>query len=278
MSVADAAIGMLQVATANMVQAIRKLSTERGDDVGQFSLLAFGGAGGLFAPYLLRELGLREVLIPAYPGVFAALGLLYAELRHQAQVSLPVATGELDAKRLRAALSSLERRVDEALANDGVATQSRRFEFMADMRYVGQHHELEVSLPAPADVTAAFNRALEEAFHATHEQRYGYCHRGSATELTSVHVIGRGHQPRPPEIAPDPRTRAAAPFATKTLPLGRSHRPSPSQLYRRHELQIEQTVIGPAILVQDDSTLLVLEGQRARADEFNVVHLSEQAT
>ena len=104
LSIEAAALGMLEVATANMAQAIRELSTERGDDVARFSLLAFGGAGGLFAPWLLRDLGLREVLIPRHPGAFAALGLHYADLRHHVQAPFAAALDGLDPGWLRPVL------------------------------------------------------------------------------------------------------------------------------------------------------------------------------
>ena len=119
LSVEVAALGMLEVATASMAQAIRELSTERGDDVALFSLLAFGGAGGLFAPWLLRDLGLREVLVPRHPGVFAALGLHYADLRHHAQAPFPVALVGLDPGRLRSVLGELATSLDAALERDG---------------------------------------------------------------------------------------------------------------------------------------------------------------
>ena len=161
-----------------MAQAIRELSTERGDDVARFSLLAFGGAGGLFAPWLLRDLGLREALIPRHPGVFAALGLHYADLRHHAQAPLPVALDGLDPDRLRSVLAELAASLDAALDRDGVGRRARRMTFSADMRYVGQHHRLEVPLPAPEALGDASSGRLGGDFHDLHERRYGYCHRG----------------------------------------------------------------------------------------------------
>ena len=277
LSIEAAALGMLEVATANMAQAIRELSTERGDDVARFSLLAFGGAGGLFAPRLLRDLGLREVLIPRHPGVFAALGLHYADLRHHAQAPFPAALDGFDPGRLRSALGELAASLDAALERDGIGRRERRTTFSADMRYVGQHHRLEVPLPAPDALDAASGGRLGGDFHDHHERRYGYCHRGSAVEITNVHAVGLGVQSRPPDPPPEPaRESDPVPRAWRSTPLGAGMSHVRTPVFHRDDLAEESRLTGPAIVVQDDSTLVVLAEQTARVGRLGFIHVTEE--
>ena len=271
-----AALGMLEVATASMAQTIRELSTERGDDVAGFSLLAFGGAGGLFAPWLLRDLGLREVLVPRHPGVFAALGLHYADLRHHVQTPFPVALDGLDPGRLRAVLAELGATLDAALDRDGVGS-ARRMTFSADMRYVGQHHRLEIPLPPPDALDDASSGRLRGDFHDLHERRYGYCHRGSAAEITNVHATGIGVQSRPPDPPPEPaRGSDPVPRAWRSAPLGAGMSRVRTPVFHRDALAADSRLAGPAIVVQDDSTLVVLAGQAARVGRLGFIHVTEE--
>ena len=277
LSIDAAALGMLEVATASMAQAIRELSTERGDDVARFSLLAFGGAGGLFAPWLLRDLGLREVLIPRHPGVFAALGLHYADLRHHAQVPLPVALEGLDPDRLRSVLGELAASLDGALERDGVGRHARRMTFSADMRYVGQHHRLEVPLPSPEALGDASSGRLGRDFHDLHERRYGYCHRGSPVEITNVHAVGVGVQSRPPDPPPDSACESdPTPRTWRSVPVGAGMSRARTPVYHRGDLAAESRLCGPAIVVQGDSTLVVLAGQTARVGRLGFIHVTEE--
>ena len=277
LSLEAAALGMLEVATASMAQAIRELSTERGDDVARFSLLAFGGAGGLFAPWLLRDLGLREVLIPRHPGVFAALGLHFADLRHHTQAPFPAALDGLDSGRLRSVLAELAASLDAALERDGIDQRARRTTFSADMRYVGQHHRLEVPLPSPDALDDASGERLGGDFHDLHERRYGYCHRGSAVEITNVHAVGLGVQSRPPDPPPEPaREIDPVPRTWRSVPLGAGMRRARTPVLHRDDLAAESRLAGPAIVVQDDSTLVVLAGQTARVGRLGFIHVTEE--
>ena len=138
--------------------------------------------------------GLREVLVPRHPGVFAALGLLYADLRHHAHAPFSAPLGQLDLHALSGDMRALASRVEDALADDGVAPDARRLQFSADLRYVGQHHELDLELPSPEALGEGARADIIAAFHAMHAHRYGYSHDASPVEMTSVHVIGSGLQ------------------------------------------------------------------------------------
>ena len=271
-----AALGMFEVATANMAQTIRELSTERGDDVAEFALLAFGGAGGLFAPFLLRELGLREVLVPRYPGVFAALGLHFADLRHHQQMTFAQPAANLEQTVLREKLQQQTKMLSAQLERDAVALASRQFHYSAEMRYIGQHHELEVALPNLERLDDYNAATIVRAFHDLHEKRYGYCHRQSPVEFTNIHTVGIGVQ-TPPVIACRQTQRRQSPqaFDQYSSALGASGRYTDTPVYQRDQLSPGHTFSGPAIVTQGDSTLVILAGQEATVDGIEFIHLTE---
>jgi N-methylhydantoinase A len=278
-SVQDAARGMIDVATANMAQAIRELSTARGDDVSEFALLAFGGAGGIFAPYLLRELGLGEVLVPRYPGVFAALGLLHADLRHHAQAPFPAAVDSMDSDLLQSRLTSMAAALDAQLGRDGVPQSARKFVYSADMRYSGQHHQIEVPLAAPSTLDADAKQQVAVAFHDIHERRYGYCQRDDAVEITNIHVVGVGVQSKPAsiEVGAGQSSLLPVPSMTRRVALGRDGEYVQAAVFARDALQAGHVIDGPAVVTQNDSTLLILSGQQARVNRFDFIHLKESS-
>ena len=232
-------------------------------------------SGGLFAPYLLRDLGLGEVVTPRHPGVFAALGLQFADLRHQVQASFALALESFDGPDLQMTIERLRQRLDIALDGDGVPENERRFSFLADMRYVGQHHELEVELPPHTQAEGAWRQAIESRFHALHERRYGYAHAASPVEFTSLHGVGVGRLSKPaiqslPSIDTEPQAREH-----RRVPLGRNDEWVEAPVYHRTELGVGQRLSGPALIVQDDSTSLVLAGQSARVDDIGFLRITE---
>src|SRR5215470_13987197 len=141
----EAAYGIIAVANANMIQAIRTLSVERGHDIRGFSLLAFGGAGPFCAVHMARDLDMAEVVVPRHPGVFAASGLLMTDLRHTAQVAWQTPLVGVDAHDIGHRLAALQGELETELDRDGVAPSDRYFSFSADMRCVGQFHQLTVA-------------------------------------------------------------------------------------------------------------------------------------
>lgn len=172
-SIEDAAIGMVSIATAGMGEAIRRLSVERGYDPSEFALIAFGGAGGLFAPFLLRDLNLNCVVFPPSPGVFAAHGLQHADIRHTGQLPYLRSTAAITPIELADAYQGISSELDARLASDGIPAGQRRFYKSADMRYVGQFHELNVAFdPSGSDFSLA---TLRRQFIAQHERNLRVC-------------------------------------------------------------------------------------------------------
>jgi N-methylhydantoinase A/oxoprolinase/acetone carboxylase beta subunit len=176
LSVEDCAHGIVRVANAGMVRALRVMTVERGLDPRRFTLLAFGGAGPLHAAEMAAELGIGRILIPPASGVLSALGLAAADRRTHVQRTLMLRGGELSDAALRDAIAELR-------------PPGERAEVACEMRYRGQAHELTVKDPADAG-------ELREAFAALHAERYGYRDDEADVELVTLRVTGIDPGPR----------------------------------------------------------------------------------
>ena len=269
-----AAAGIVQVANAGMGKAIRKLLAERGLDLRDFALLAFGGAGPIYAPYLARELGMAEVLVPNTPGVYAAQGLLMSDIRHVAQCSFQCRLAKADAQHLAARLESLRQELDAALTRDGIAAADRYFRFSADMRCLGQFHELIVSLPAPAADAWWQPAAVAEQFHAMHARTYGHADPSVAVEMVNLRVEAFGRVSKP-ALRPHQASVAtpAQPVSRRAVCLDAAIGFQDTPVYRRSDLLTGQALDGPAVITQRDTTTVVLPGQRATVAAGGVLRI-----
>ncbi|MBN9563300.1 MAG: hydantoinase/oxoprolinase family protein [Alphaproteobacteria bacterium] len=271
--VEQAAHGMLRIAAATMMRAIRAVSVERGRDPRDFALLAFGGNGPLFAAAIAAELGIRRVIVPPFPGLFSAFGLLVADTEHHASRSLRARVDTADPARLRDTLSELEATAAAQLALDGFPPARRRVQRSASARYVGQSTELTVELP-DGDAEALL-ASLPGLFGAEHARVYGFrAPEHEPVELVGLGIIARGipETPRlPPSIAP---TRVNPPATRRAWLDGPGWTTLP--VVDRAALAAGAR-LGPLIVQEYDATCLVPLGASAALDKFGnlVLSLSE---
>ncbi|WP_158926203.1 hydantoinase/oxoprolinase family protein [Acidisphaera sp. S103] len=266
LSIEEAAHGMLRLASATMMRAIRAVSVERGRDPRQFAMLAFGGNGPLFAAGIAAELGIARVIIPPLPGVFSAFGLLVADAEHHARQSIRVRLDAADPDRINRIIAELTEAGTQRLTHDGFAPGRQVFQRSAFARYAGQSSEIEVALP-DGSVTPATIAAL---FGDEHEKTYGFrAPEGEAVELIGLSVMGRGlpEQPRLPQRIP--------PFAQSVPANRRAWFPNEgwvdTPVVDRAELV--GTVTGPLIVQEYDATCLVPRGMTAQVDSFGNIRL-----
>jgi N-methylhydantoinase A len=266
----QAGLGILAVVNTAMLGAIRRISVERGYDPRRFTLVAFGGAGPLHAAELARALGIPTVLVPEYPGVLSALGLLVSDLRTEFSATRIVATRTLSVRALEALLRPLEREAAAWLDRERVPPGRRQIVRAVDMRYVGQNHELTVPCPTARDRNPL--EALEARFASLHRRVYG--HGGKATtELVTVRVFAVGMIPRP-RLRPEARSEPGATRTSRQLWLPSGRRVT-CPIIPRRSLRAGQRVLGPAVIEQMDTTTLVLDRQIARVDRFRNLLITE---
>lgn len=262
----DAAAGVVAIANAQMTQAIRTISVERGLDVRRFSLLAFGGAGPLFAPYLAAALEMAEVLVPLHPGVFCAEGLLMSDIRHTTQIVHRRELAGLDVVELAARVGSLQAQLERELIADGIAPALRYFRLAGDLRYIGQFHELELDLPLPGEHPGWDKAQIAERFHAAHLAAHGHCDSDNPIELVNLRLAGLGRIERP--LATTEATEAPyEPHCIERRPayLARGVGFVACNHYDRATLRPGARIRGPALIHQLDSTVMVMAGHSARA-------------
>jgi N-methylhydantoinase A len=269
--VQEAAVGMIRLANANMVTALKLISVQRGYDPRDFSLVAFGGGGAMHAAALAAELQVARVIIPVEPAVFSAWGMLMSDLRRDVIQTQIVRADQVDAGRIGAIWQDLERRLasffrDEGVTDEGITdVRTLRIARRVDMRYLGQEHT--VNLPFPAGPVS--DGTLEEvraAFQAQHEHLYTY-RLPSAVEFVNFHATAVVPVAKPalPEIA------AAAGDA-----VARSQRRVhfdaygvlDTPIYERGALGAGASLEGPAIVEEPAATTVIFPGQCLQVDQW----------
>jgi N-methylhydantoinase A len=193
MGLLDAAHGVYTVATANMIRAVKAVSTYRGRDPRDFALLAFGGNGPVFAAAMARALGMRRVLVPPAAGLFSAFGLLEADLERHAVQTYFSPVEDVDVEMLNDAYAELEARVrgelDGAGHRDGT-TPPLIVERYADLRYSGQNYELTIQAPS-GRLSSEHIAALARRFGEDHRRTYGHSADDEPVELVNLRVVAR---------------------------------------------------------------------------------------
>ncbi len=278
-SVEEAAFGMLRLASASMMRAIRAVSVERGRDPRQFALLAFGGNGPLFAAAIAAELGITRVIVPPLPGVFSAFGLLVADAEHHATRSLRTRLDEADPAQIAAVLDGLMEAGAARLERDGFPPERRVFRRAALARYVGQSSEIEVPLPpgstpgsSPGAGAGSFLSSLAELFGLEHERNYGFrAPPDEPVELMGLSVIARGvpERPRLPDSIPPSGNAVPAKRRAWFPDAGWVDTP----VVARAQLSTTPRR-GPLIVQEYDATCLVPRGASAALDAFGNIRLT----
>jgi N-methylhydantoinase A len=271
LTVREAACGMLAIANAKMVEAIRMVSVQRGFDPRAFVLVAFGGAGPLHATALARALGVRRILVPPAPGVSSALGLLTCDLKHAYVRSYLRPLAEADPAAIGRMLDEFAAEAGRVLAREGVASERVRYLRTLDLRYVGQSFELAVPLP-PGPLTRAALARLDGAFYRAHARAYGFAARGEPIEVVNVRLTGIGAVPRArrPRLEPGGRDARRALKGRRRVVFEQGASPAPRDcpVYDRYRLQAGNRLAGPAIVEQVDSTTVVEPGFVAAVHAF----------
>jgi N-methylhydantoinase A/oxoprolinase/acetone carboxylase beta subunit len=247
----ELALGILRVATSHMARALQAVSLERGHDPRDFTLFCFGGAGGLHVCQLAEELEMRRILVPAQAGVLSALGMALAGFRRDfARTVLRRGSG-LSWENLEKEYGSLRERGLAELAADGLQARELTVSAELEMRYRGQSYT--VSVP--------WGRDFKEKFHERHQRLYGHHFRDREVEAVVLRLHFQAPEPAGslPAMHPVAASRINLPRRDSVwLPGG----PVSMPLYYRPELQPGEVFPGPALVVEDHATLLVLPGFR----------------
>jgi N-methylhydantoinase A len=269
-SVTAMAEGIVRIAVAQMANAIREISIERGHDPARFVLLAFGGAGPMHAAQIAEEIGMREILVPVLPGNLSALGLLASDQSYERVRTFLARLSNLDPAALRSALDEHVRRGRDELRQRGFAEDAMRFRHALDMRYARQAFELTVDLPDGACGAAELRGLFIEAY----ARHYGRADPHGEIEVVNLRTTSIGVTEKPP--FPRPRNGAAcladAVKERRALIVGGEE--VEAAVYERERLPLEAAFDGPAVIEEDGATTVLLPGWRARRDLSGHLRLS----
>jgi N-methylhydantoinase A/oxoprolinase/acetone carboxylase beta subunit len=265
-----AALGILTIINANMANAIRSRTVQKGIDPRGYALVAFGGAGPLHAVEVAQTLGIKEVIIPPAPGITSAMGLLTTDLKYDAVRTCFQFSNEPDLARMTQDFTAMEAEIAAQFAADGLDATSARYERAGDLRYVGQGYELRVTFDAGAVDEATLAEAFAR-FHQQHRAEYGHAFTDSVIEIVNLRVTGFGPRPKlgkPPRPAKGGSVEAALVRHSPVVFAGPGGAPiaPPAAFLRRDLLPIGVPIPGPVIVLQTDSTTVVPPGCTLTAD------------
>ncbi|CAO3427567.1 hydantoinase/oxoprolinase family protein [Azospirillum endophyticum] len=268
-----AAEAALRVATAVMATELRKSLAQRGEDPKQFSLMPFGGAGPTHANLLAQEARLTSILVPLAPGTFCATGAILADIKRHYVRTLRLTLNDPGA--FAKVVSSVE-----TVGAEGMAWAAAEGDFgeasiavSADMRYAGQAFELTIPFP-DKPIRDTGHDEIARLFHAAHEGLHGFRDEESAIELTTLRILVVA---RIPGVDLKAKAAAGAGQAPRTRDVFIDGRPVQAPVIARGDLVDGTSVVGPAVIEQEDSTTVILPGWGGKADHIGTLHLQPVA-
>lgn len=250
--------GVLRLANANMVNALKLVSTNKGYDQRDFALMAFGGGGALHAVELAEELRIPRVIIPTNAAVFSAWGMLLTDIRRDYTLTALTPLVDGVGEQLREAFAEMEAGAREDFETHSMDQTGLTFTYFADLRYLGQEHTVKVPVELGAIASAEGLAALKKRFHNDHEVRYTFRLPASGIELVNFHLVATVHV-----VKPKPRLRAVGQATVAAARIGarsvffEHHGTLEAQVYDGDKLEPGMKLTGPA-LVQDPASSLVL--------------------
>jgi N-methylhydantoinase A len=269
MDVPRAAHAVIGVTNENMANAIRVLSIDRGLDPRDFVLVAFGGAGPLHASPLARRMGMARVVVPLHPGLCSAFGALIADLQVNKVQSKNFQSDTVAGAVVQAHFAQLIEEAVAELREEGFRGTAE-IERTISMRYAGQNYEQDIRVDA-ASITDTVLHDVFAAFERRHEQFYGYSISGEVIELIRFNVtaVGRTAKPELPRLRPRELARPVARRPVYFPGTGFASTP----IYRRQSLVPGQQVVGPAVIEEVDSTLVLYPGDALAVDAVGLVNV-----
>lgn len=273
MGIDEAAEGIVRIIDVKMEEAIKAISTMRGHDLRDFMLLAFGGAGPVHASRMARDLGMAGVIVPLYPGVYSAIGLIMSDVKHDYIQSKMSPIDALSPADVNAMFARLEALASEEQRDDGFAPEAVEIQRALDMRYAGQGYEITL----PCGDAGQDLGVLRRRFDEQHKTMFGHNAPEEPVEIVSYRVRGIGRVPpvEMPRFKPTGATLADALRETRRARF--DGKPVECPVYQRERLDVGLTVAGPAILDQFDCTTVICPGQIARVDEWkNLIVMGEK--
>ena len=278
LSLEDAALGIVKVVNVNMEVDTRLTFAERGLDHRNFALVAFGGAGPVHATRVARNVGIPRVIVPPYPGISCAMGLLQTDVKHVYLRSHPAPLPSLPVETINGLLRELEERALEEAKAEGFALNEVQLFHQMDLRYPYQGYELTVPCQAPP-FGEADKETVRRAFDQAHLQVYAISAPNEIPEVVNLRVVSVSKVPHLelPDIATGGPSAEAARTGARRALFEEFREYIDTPVYRRDLLKQGNVIEGPAIIEQLDSTTVLLPRQRAEVVRFGTIVITVEA-
>ena len=274
----EAADGVIKIINVKMEEAIKAVSSARGYDIRDFTLVAFGGGGPMHAGRMALDLGIPSVLVPLTPGVHSALGLLMSDVKHDYVRSKLVSLDDLDLAEINQLFDQLIDRAKADLHGEGFHDDEIKIEPYLDLRYAGQGYELTVPCTMPP-LKPEDLKLMRQRFDTMHEQNSGHKAETEPVELVSLRLISLGLVPQA-KLLPGKvtgRKVEEAKTGERKVFFGKEHGTLSTQIYARDLLELGHKLSGPAIVEQLDTTTVIQPEQEAAVDEYRNIIIREKA-
>ncbi len=270
----EAAEGIVKIANENAANVIRIISVQKGYDPREFTLIAYGGSGPIFAPFIAQELEIKKIVIPAIPpGVFSAWGLLATDIRHDLLHTDITKVAKENLKKINETYKKLEEKIIELFKEEEVPAEKIVIQRYADMRYYGQEHTVKAPIPNGEINEEKMNQIIER-FHEIHQREYEFKLLHNPVEIVNYHITGLAvvKKVKLSKINTDGRSKEKALINEREVYLGGKHQLVP--VYDRNAIPINHVIDGPAILEDPTSTVIVLPTQKAVMDDYGNIIIS----
>lgn len=272
MSIEEAALGVIRISDFGKINAVKLISVRRGYDPRDFIIVAFGGGGSMHASAMMRDLRCKKVVVPIYPGVFSALGMLMTDLRVDMLRTLIGRTDKLDLATVNGIYNEMEQQARSQLKQEHVADSDLQLQRFADMRYLGQEHTVKVPLPE-GQITPEVMRQINDGFHDLHEQSYTF-RLDTAIEIVNYHVTMIG-------LVSKAQIGTVSSSGTGMSRARKEVRPVifddfgtvNTTVYERDVLPLDRTIEGPAIIEEPSASTVVYPDQQFYRDRYGFLHI-----
>lgn len=265
-STEDGALGIIQIANSNMLNALRLISVRKGYDPSDFVMVAYGGGGPMHAAALGKELGVKKVIIPVSSAVFSAWGMLQTDLRRDYIQTYLEPFEQLNLNKINRKWEQTEKQATQDFIEEGMQSSSIMFTRFLDMRYVGQEHSVKVPVPN-GEWTDDTRSEIVEKFHELHEQNYTFKLPNTKTEIVNIHLTGFGQveKIKPLEIKENKDDNALIEKRDVYFEDGGWLK---TNIYARERMGKNMTVQGPAIIEEKQTSTLLYSGQSLTVDQY----------
>lgn len=269
LSVEQAAAGLIKIVNANMAKGIGVNSVEKGYDVRDFALVAFGGAGALHVTELAQDLGIKKVIIPALAGNLSALGLLVADARHDYVRTVAKELAEIDYPRMNEFYREMERKAEIQLSDEGFNKDNQELSWSMDLRYMGQSYELNVPIERREIIGFDDIQVAANSFHELHKRLYAFSDPAENVQLMNVRVTALGKTPpiQISEVNDEATTLEAALKGQRPVYFTEGGFVN-SHVYERVRLPQGSIVYGPAIIEEKISATVLPPGNMLKVDQW----------